>query len=108
MHMTEEERQRRNAEFLKNVVAVRDSHPTFGSRGERNDNDVKLLVKHSLEPLKWLTESYRELGLHTEGGVRAKEKLIAEGFVREHRMARKGSGGQPTLLEVLPSGIALV
>lgn len=107
-HLNEDERMRRNAEFLSRLVVQHSAIPGVSTQSNQCDDAVRLLVKHGLEPLTWLTQSYLDLGLHPAHGARAKEALIAEGKVLEQRMLRRGSGGHPCLLELLPPGIEVV
>lgn len=68
----------------------------------------KLLVVHALNPGMTLTMSYRIAGLHPEQGIRAKNKLIADGMVREHAIVTKGSGGHFSILELMAPAIEVL
>lgn len=73
---------------------------------ELPDSSLKVLVKAGLEPGIRLLGIYESLGMHPTEGKGAMDDVLARGMVRVHRLIRKGKGGQPCVVEVLPAGIA--
>jgi hypothetical protein len=69
---------------------------------------LKLLVKVALEPITQLTAAYADLGVHPARAKQALSYIEAEGLGRVHVLARKGRGGAPHGLEVLPKGKELL
>jgi len=105
--MSEEQRRRRVRALLGGVTAVAGQRAVQEPKAtELSPEAVAVLVKAGLEPDRTLLELYRDLNLHAAEGTAAREQLGARGMVRPHRLARKGRGGQPQVLEVLPAGVA--
>lgn len=106
-HIREEERQRRNAEFLKGVVLKYPATMQFQEMHRHNDDHVRLLLKAAVEPGWPLGVYYSELGLHGNASVRAKDRLCRDGLCREVKMTA-GRGGTMTMLEVSELGCGVV
>lgn len=106
--MDEVERLRRMRLLLDRVTARHaqpvDS-PAASKTAELTPPAGNVLIKSALEPGTPLTSIYAALQLHAAEGKRAVDELLAAGYVRMHRIARKGRGGQPTVLEVLRAGM---
>lgn len=107
-HMTEEQRLQRASAFLSDVTAVIQPQAAaeISDVNELSATSLKVLIKAALELGIWLVGMYRTLGLHPAEGKQAVDDLLARGFVRIHRLVRKGRGGQPQVLELLPRGVA--
>lgn len=105
-YLSEETRQARAAVFLDGVNAVKTVKRHVPAVGELGEASLKVLIKAALEPGARLLDIYRALSLHPAEGKRAVDDLIARGLVRVHRLVRRGRGGQPQVLEVLPRGVA--
>lgn len=104
-HFSEEERKERVAGLLQGVQAVRAAVKEEVSPGVLSDGALKVFVKAALEPGTQLLELYESQGLHAAQGKSAVEELVARGFVKVHRLVRKGSGALPQVLEVLQLGV---
>ena len=107
MHMTEAERLKRVEDFQRNLFIV-SGNAAFANSAKREADHIRLLAKAVSEPGWPLMRMYSDLGLAGNPGVAAKEKLLADGMAREHKLVRKGSGGQLLALEVLPRGLEIV
>ena len=107
-HMTEEQRLQRASAFLSDVTAVIQPQAAAEKSdvNELSSTSLKVLIKAALELGIWLVGMYRTLGLHPAEGKQAVDDLLARGLVRIHRLVRKGRGGQPQVLELLPRGVA--
>jgi hypothetical protein len=57
-----------------------------------------------LEPGIPQVQLQNDLGLHPAEAKRATEDLVARGYIRLHRLVRKGRGAKPLVIEVLKSG----
>lgn len=107
-YWTDEEIQRRADSFFASVVAVEKAMPAPERKDELSKSAIALLVKAGLEPGTFLLEMYRALGLNGTSGKAAQEGLVAKGFMRVHRLVRKGRGAQPQVLEVTKEGAAFL
>jgi hypothetical protein len=106
-HLSENERMARNASFWSEVRAVKPCQKTDrASSTELSASSLNVLVKVALEPGIFLLAVYAALSMHPAEGRAAVNDLQARGMVKVHRLARKGRGGQPHVLEVLPPGRA--
>lgn len=109
MRYWSENRRKQTAEaFLAGVHAVQKAVEPVQKTGDLPNASLTLLVKAALEPGTFLLDMYRMLGLHPAEGKAAQEDLVARGFVRLHRLVRKGRGGQPQVLEVTRAGADVV
>lgn len=105
--LSEEQRRQRIGAFLAGVTAVAAQTKAEAPREtELPQQCLNVLVKAALEPGVQALEVYKTLGQHPAEGKTSVEGLVARGMVRVHRLARKGRGGQPQVLEVLPAGVA--
>lgn len=104
-YWTEEQRRQSAEAFLASVHAVKRQAESVPSTSDLTGASSSLLIKAALEPGKNLLDMYRDLGLHPAEGKAAQEDLVARGFVRVHRLVRKGRGGQPQVLEVTHEGV---
>ncbi len=96
----------RSLAFLSDVECVQHIEITQEAfQSELSDNAVKLVVLAGTIPGMPVLRMYRQLTLHPEEGTRAKDDLIARAMVREWKLSRKGSGGRPTVLELLEAGV---
>ncbi len=104
-YLNEEFRKTKAEEWLRSLEVLKKSEDKVEARtDELPDSSLRMLVKADGEPAKTLTQMYKELGLSAEEGLKTKEDLQARGYVRERAMARKGSGAQIKVLEVLQRG----
>jgi DNA-binding MarR family transcriptional regulator len=109
-YLKEAERKQRAELFLSGVSAVYSCmNHDAGKKEQRgmgalSPASLSVLTKVALEPLFSLSQVYKALGLHPAEGKRAVNDLEARNYVRLHRMPRKGRGGQPVIVEVLPLG----
>ena len=104
-HFSEQYRAQQRDAFMQNVrsfMPIKES--PMPDANQLSEHAVNLLITTALHIGLILTVAYKSLGLHAAQGKRALDELLAHGFVRIHRLARKGSGGQPQVLEVLPKG----
>lgn len=105
-HLSEQVRRQRAEGFLGMVKAIKaPSKPKKPSVSELPFQAVSILTKSALEPGTPLLGIYKDLGLHPAEGKGALDTLLAKGMVRTHRMARRGRGGQPVVVEVIERGI---
>lgn len=108
-YLTETERRRRVNVLLSQVTAVEvkpAAAQTTPAKNVLSPAAANVLIKCALEPATLLLQIYAALSLHAAEGKRAVDELLARGYVRTHRLARKGRGGQPTILEVRATGVA--
>jgi hypothetical protein len=105
-YITESQRRWRAQGFLNGSDTVRGQPVEKPSEPELAANSLKVLVKVALEIGLTLLVVYAGLGLHAAEGKRAVDDLLARGWIKLHRIARKGRGGQPEVVEVLPAGRA--
>lgn len=107
-YLTEEERLRRANVLLSQVTAI-EAAPAAAVESEKQNElstaAANVLIKCALEPATLLLQIYAALSLHAAEGKRAVDELLARGYVKAHRLVRKGRGGQPTVLEVRPAGV---
>lgn len=103
--ISETERRRRVERLLAKVDVVRAEPVEQPQAPGLVEDSVKLLVKVATEPMVPLTEAYLGLGMHASDGKWSEDDLLARGMIKLHRLARKGRGGQPTVVEVLPPGL---
>lgn len=102
----EKERRLRNEPFWDSVVARHRPDPERkqSSPSELSDESFKLLVVIALRYYLTLLAIYKSLGFHPAEGKSAIDDLLARGLVRLHRIARRGRGGQPQVVELRPRG----
>ena len=86
--------------FMSSIVALKPVVKNKPEPGELSEVAVKLLIKLALEPWKWLTEVYSDLGLHPSTGKAGLDELLARGFAQVHRIPRKGRGGQYAVVKI--------
>ncbi len=102
--ISEEERRRRVDALMHGVEATSVRNVERPVVNQLDQASLKVLTKFGLEPGTHLLEAYSALGLHPAEGKAAIDDLLARGFVKLHRLVRKGRGGQPTVVELLPAG----
>ena len=107
-YLSEAQRLKSNSEFSKRFSIVYDVPLSFPNEFNNFDGLQKLLVVNALQTGITLTKSYEIAGIHPEQGIRAKNKLVADGMAREHSIVTKGSGGHCTILELLPPAIEIL
>lgn len=107
-YWTETQRRAGADAFLATVQATQKTAEQPMQSPSLPDASLKLLIKAALEPGTYLLDMYRALGLHPAEGKGAQEDLIARGYARVHRLARKGRGGQPQVIEVTDEGAAVL
>jgi len=70
---------------------------------------ARLLLSFAvLRPQDSITKHYESAGLSAGKGRRALEELLTRGYVKPHKIARRGRGGQVTLVEALNSSNGLL
>lgn len=101
----ENERQTRLTRFMQGVNAVQAAVvKTEVSEPELSSNAMNVLFKTAVEIGIPQLALYEALGLHPAEGKAAVDELLARNMIKLHRLARKGRGGQPVVVEVLPKG----
>lgn len=106
-HLSESERVARNAGLFGSVQTIKGAEKQSGKVStELSEDSLKVLVKAGLEPGLFLLVIYKALNMPFATGRGAVNDLEARGMVKVHRLVRKGRGGQPHVLEVLPAGKA--
>jgi len=110
-NLSEVERLLRVTEFMKSVdVAYHKEFHDFLNR-KRDEPDCMRLLR-ALADRPWLpvTKLYESVNLFAADGVRAKDKLVKDGHVKEwvNHFVRRGSGSRPTFLGVTLSGVAVL
>lgn len=106
MQFVPEDVRRRQVQRLMATVKVVRAEPVDQPQAPSvAANTINLLIKFGLEVMLTLLVAYQALGLHPSEGKRAVDDLLARGMVQLHRLPRKGRGGQPTVVEVLPAGL---
>lgn len=86
--------------FLDSILALKPLVEKKPEPGELSDISVQLLIKLTLEPDKFITEAYEDMGQHPSIGKAALDELLARGFARGHRIPRKGRGNQYLAVEI--------
>ncbi len=69
---------------------------------------LKILIKAACEVGIFLTDIYSSMNCYPDIGRKAVDELIAKAMVREHKVPRSGRGRQPSVLEVMTAGEALL
>ena len=76
--------------FLASIQSQRPDEEPEPEPGELSPRAVIVMNKAVSEADKSLMGIYSDLGLHPAEGKRALDELLARGFVRLHRLSRKG------------------
>lgn len=103
--LTDELCDKRNERHFGNVIATRKSVKKDES-DEMSAGVLKLLITFALTIGITLVAAYGAVGMHPGEGKRSVNELISRGYIRLHKLPRKGKGGQPQTAEVLKPGIA--
>lgn len=98
--LPEADEDRAREEFLGSVRAFRHEEEKAREAGGFPESARRMLLKFAMEPATFLTDAYRELGLHPDEGKRAVDELVGNGLVRLHRLPRAGRGAQYVVVEV--------